>query len=366
MTPISRNLAQCARLIDKRNLKEFSWGIEGAVKILEKGRIPPRTFSGGRVHQEVEINTVLSKSTYDDLYKESINFLKNSQQMDTVEKTMQIEHIAKKWGNKLNPSNSPDTQTSLGNSVTNHISPKSQTCTLKGVEVMSEIMTVYLEILEEAVKEEKLSSVLLNTNVETFYRLLNACILGWALVPTTASGMKAQNFLYRMEELCNMSPYLAELTPSAITYGAVLRAWVKSTDTPERNGAVEARRLLEHQSRIYSYGVNSKSQPNMYHYNTLMHGYALRGMVSEAESLLKSLENKRIYVDSAKGERLFLSPDVMTYSSCMNVYSKVSERLEGRSAAKRAEDLLYRLYKKYEETGDKMFMPNQVTFGTGM
>ena len=360
MTPIPRHLARCARLVDNKN----SWRVAGVVKCLEKDRIPLRTFSAGRVHREVEIQTLTSRS-FDELYKESTDFLKKCQHMDTNEKTMRIQNIGTEWSKVLNRINSTDNQPSLTANITNDVSPASQTCNLKGVEVMSEIMTLLLDVLEDAAGEEKMPNPSLKLNVRTFNDLLNVCLGGWGLVQTTTSGVKAQNLLNRMEALCKLNPQLTALTPSTISYGAVIRAWVKTIDTPRRNGAVEARKLLEHQSKLYSSGVNT-SHPNIYQYNALMHGYAVRGMIFEAESLLEGLENKSIYVESVQGERTYFSPNVLTYSSCMNCYLKVKGRLEGKSAACRAEDLLFRLYKKYEETGNKLFMPNQITFGTGM
>ena len=306
------------------------------------------------------------------MYQESTDFIQQCQNMTLSKKCMLLLNLGEEWIKILKQSST----TNLTQSP--RVMPPTKTKEkerqhLKGIEVLTELMNILLDSLEDAATREVEGTMssghfLRHVNMSQYYWHLTECMDIWGSLPTTTSGAKAEHLLNRMEKVCTLDDHYAPLTPNAVAYGSVMKAWVNTIDTPGgTNGAVEASRVLEHQCDLFSAGFGKHSPPNMHIYNTLMHGYAMRGMVPEAESLLEGLENKSIYAESVEGERIYFTPDVMTYSSCINVYSKYKGRpLKGKSAADRAEDLLHRLYKKYEETGDSKFMPNQITFGTGM
>ena len=109
---------------------------------------------------------------------------------------------------------------------------------------------------------------------------------------------------------------------------------------------------------VYSNKENHLAKPNLIAYNTCLHGYAQRGMIDEAEALIENLESLAL-------NDYELSPDVFTYSICMNAYEKHSRIRRGAPVDERAEKLLAKMIEKYEQTGDRRFMPNQFTFGTG-
>lgn len=61
---------------------------------------------------------------------------------------------------------------------------------------------------------------------------------------------------------------------------------------------------------------------------------------------------------------VYLCPDVVSYSICINAYAKSTGKDQKDTAAKRADNLLQRMMRRYERTGDRRYMPNQYTFGT--
>mmetsp|Transcript_12102 Transcript_12102/g.22648 ORF Transcript_12102/g.22648 Transcript_12102/m.22648 type:complete len:897 (+) Transcript_12102:266-2956(+) len=172
--------------------------------------------------------------------------------------------------------------------------------------------------------------------------------------PGKDNGIRANKILERMEEL----DIFTEMEDSAmirqISYGAVIQAYCITIDDPQDgtvNGAIEARKLLERLESIQGY------DPPLRVYNSCLHGFAIRGMIDEAEGLLSMLEER-----SKTNNQLV--PDVLTYSACLNAYSKYTGKEVGKPLAERAEDILRRMIKRYDSTGNLQFRPNQYTFGT--
>jgi pentatricopeptide repeat domain (PPR motif) len=175
-------------------------------------------------------------------------------------------------------------------------------------------------------------------------------------LPGKDNGIKAERILQRMEELGLFTETEEEgSTIRQISYGAVIQAYCITIDDPDgvANGAVEARRLLQKLESMQGF------ESALRIYNSCLHGFAIRGMVDEAEDLLTMLEER-------SKTNIKLTPDVLTYSACLNAYSKYTGREEvGKPLADRAEDILHRMMKRYDSTGDIHFRPNQYTFGTG-
>jgi pentatricopeptide repeat protein len=99
-------------------------------------------------------------------------------------------------------------------------------------------------------------------------------------------------------------------------------------------------------------------KPPLRIYNSCIHGFAVRGMIDESERLLERLEELSEVNEG-------LRPDVLTCSTVLNAYLKYKGRVQGKPLEKRAEDLLDRMMRRYEATGDVQYRPNQYTFGTG-
>ena len=89
-------------------------------------------------------------------------------------------------------------------------------------------------------------------------------------------------------------------------------------------------------------------------------------MVVEVEALLSKMEKDCDAKDkNISRSKVYICPDVFSYSICVNAYAKSTGKDQKDTAAKRADNLLQRMMKRYEKTGDRRYMPNQYTFGTG-
>ena len=72
--------------------------------------------------------------------------------------------------------------------------------------------------------------------------------------------------------------------------------------------------------------MNKKAKPNVWVYNTCLHGYAMRGMIYEVEALLEKLEQNDL--NHEEGDENRLRPDVYSYSICLNAYEKFKGKNE--------------------------------------
>lgn len=196
--------------------------------------------------------------------------------------------------------------------------------------------------------------------------------------PNKMNGYKAQALLERMERIYGKldRSKTKSIIPSTVTYCAVISAWADTIDHNSKkrlnhsdkenseivNGAIMASKILDKMEKVYMNGDNIKAKPNLQSYNTCLHGFAKRGMVNETERMLKNLE-------SLNDEELI--PDVYSYSICLNAYAnryKVAKgkyNIDNGRVNGRVEELLMNMIRKYEQTGDRRFLPNQFTFGTG-
>ena len=188
------------------------------------------------------------------------------------------------------------------------------------------------------------------------------------------NGINASKLLNRLEDIYQNSPRNAKnIRPTSICYGSAIKVWAISIDTPNtnnnknnNNGAIETRRILDRMLTAYGSGNNIWAKPTMISFNSCLHAYTLRGMVTEVEALLRKMETQCEDIDPQTHQKreIYLHPDVMPYTTCINAWVKSSGR-KGDAAVKRADDLLQRMLKRYERAGDRRDMPNQYTFSSG-
>ncbi len=314
---------------------------------------------------------------YDKLLNKSKLFLQNYEKIALVAKrTKEIRQLVFEW-NTMWMSTPSSSSTSSTNNIfsnlrnkpklpkknednydvsTNNIIHKQSNITLEGVKIVDQMAHKLLDEIEYMIDQNKTISS--QTDV-----ILHFALGGWSKAPPSEyNGIKAQELLERMdyihEKLDNSISFI-NIQPTTICYGAAIGAWSNTIDDKDsdRNGAKMAEKLLKKMEAKYFNEKNDDAKPNLIVYNICLHAYAQRGMIYEAEALIEKLE-------SSDDDELI--PDVYTYSICMNAYEKFKGRIkEGLPVEKRAEDLLMKMIEKYEKTGNRRFMPNQFTVGTG-
>jgi len=176
---------------------------------------------------------------------------------------------------------------------------------------------------------------------------------------------KAQQLLDRLEEINikhhrlknkrNLSFKEQDVFPTARIYNHVLNCWSRSMISDAEKHATA---LLSRMASPRTEGV-AFPRPDIFSYNNMLNLYASRGDVSAAEALLKKLE------ESEKG----VTADVYSYTIVMNAMQRRFLSGKGDRYMKdpqRAEELLARLVRKYEESGftEGKLCPTSVTFGT--
>lgn len=301
----------------------------------------------------MEVNLEQRQGQYIKLLNKSKYFLGNYKdtQNSVSYKTMTINQLVSEWNAIWGSPSESFTFLNI-----NTPSQDNAGVTLESVEIVDELVHKLLDEVEEMLSQNKAITAPL-------YSIVSFGLGGWAKAPPTdMNGIKAQQIIDRIEYIhgeLDKSKSLS-LQPSTILYGAAIRAWTNSIDSnvSEGNGASMACKLLEKMENIYSNGENPSAKPNLRVYNTCLHGLAKRGMIVEAERFIEKMEK-------LNDEELI--PDVYTYSICMNAYEKFNgNNMKGKPVEKHAKQLLTKMLKKYEQTGDRRFMPNQFTYGTGM
>ena len=114
------------------------------------------------------------------------------------------------------------------------------------------------------------------------------------------NGINASKLLNRLEDIYQNSPRNAKnIRPTSIYYGSAIKAWAISIDTSNtttnknnNNGAIEARLILDRMLMAYGSGNNIWAKPTMISFNSCLHAYTLRGMVTEVEALLRKMETQ--------------------------------------------------------------------------
>lgn len=278
------------------------------------------------------------------LYQNCITFLEQEQSLDstkmTREITTMIEEWTKLWGKESN-SNSIKSRNYFGNE-------KEEKLLRNGVQIVDRLAHLLLDARDANIGN--------NRDRTDYVTSVNLALSFWAKSPPSKlNGQRAQRLMDRMEG--------ADLLPEnnekrwkelrQISYGAVIQAHCISIDDAKEkvDGATKALQLLNKMEA-------KKMKPPLRIYNSCIHGFAVRGMIDESEKLLERLEEL-----SEVNENL--RPDVLTCSTVLNAYLKYRGKVQGKPLEKRAEDLLDRMMRRYEATGDVQYRPNQYTFGTG-
>mmetsp|Transcript_9514 Transcript_9514/g.14149 ORF Transcript_9514/g.14149 Transcript_9514/m.14149 type:complete len:833 (+) Transcript_9514:2-2500(+) len=215
----------------------------------------------------------------------------------------------------------------------------------------------------------------------------------WAKSGDPLAAEKAQNILMRMEN--NI-----DVTPNTISYNAVLNSWSKS---PLRDAPRKAEGLLRKMQYFYNTGINSEAEPDMISYNTVIMAWAkyrqedAAACGQSAEHLLNECEQlyemghakyaptvftyntvveawtKSNNPNAKRGEMILermlqastdrkdLIPDAYGFNSVIQAYSKLGTP----ASAAKAEELLMRMTKLYEE-GNEKIRPQLYTYTTVM
>ena len=177
---------------------------------------------------------------------------------------------------------------------------------------------------------------------------------------------KAQELLDRLEEINikyqetkhahNLSFNESDVHPNMKLYNHVLSCWSRSLRNDSEKQALG---LLERMKTPRNDAI-SFPRPDIISYNNILNLYATRGDVDSAEAMLNQLEESENEITA----------DVYSYSTVMKTIQRrfLSKQGGDRSIndPKRAEELLARLFRKYEESGftELRLCPTAVTFGT--
>lgn len=181
-----------------------------------------------------------------------------------------------------------------------------------------------------------------------------------------AAAFKAKDLLDRLEDITikhhrmknnqilSFNEY--DVFPTTRIYNHVLNCWTRSMS---KDSEKHATALLSRMASPRTEGV-SFPKPDIFSYNNMLNLYASRGDVVAAEALLKQLE------ESDNNE---VTPDVYSYTIVMNAMQRRFLSEKGDRFMKdpqRAEELLARLVRKYDESGFTVgrLCPTSVTFGT--
>jgi len=295
------------------------------------------------------------------LFQSSQKLLQNHDKMNSTQKTKEISRLITEW-NKIWPRQAQThvLSTSSINDDTNNNDTKFQKLITEGVDKADKLAHVLLDIIQEAITQNKILD-------SDYQEQLVMVLTGWSKVaPSPYNGRRAQQLVDKMDEIymeTKQRKLPVVVQPNTICYGMVLTAYSLSIDRKGYNNAVEGGKLLKKMEERYISGENPLASPNLQLYNSCLHGYAKRGMVAETEALIEKLES---FCDTSDDNdpNNNLCPDVYSYSICINAYEKCKGRVDGKPVEKRAEDVLNRMMKRYEATGNRRFMPNQFTFGT--
>ena len=160
---------------------------------------------------------------------------------------------------------------------------------------------------------------------------------------------------HRIENKWNLSFTKEDVFPTTRIYNHVLNCWARSKN---HDAEKHAKALLSRMASPRHEGVAFPG-PDIFSYNNMLNLYASRGNVSAAEALLKDLE------ESENG----VTADVYSYTIVMNAMQRRFLSGKGDRYMKdpqRAEELLARLVRKYEESEftNGRLCPTSVSFGT--
>jgi len=179
----------------------------------------------------------------------------------------------------------------------------------------------------------------------------NCVIDGWARVAhkfgSDESGKRAEALLAWMIQLNELEEGKSRnLKPDLITMNSLINAWSKSSMP---NAAQRAQDILDYMEDNQEL---SGIRPNDVSYTSVIVGWTNSGDPSAAKNAEKILlRMEKLYENGVT----VVKPNVVTYSSCINAYSKLGQ-------ARRAEELLQRMQSQYEKDGDSELKPNVFSY----
>lgn len=209
----------------------------------------------------------------------------------------------------------------------------------------------------------------------------NLVLQGWARQNSLASAQRADNLLSVLLRLS--STLKAPYTPDAYSYAAVLHAYAKSGG--KLRAALRANELLEqlihsnrrldtdvcHNAVINAWAASGDPragsraeqilrrllgstdiQPTLISFNACIKAYAKSGQPDHAQRLLDELKKM-------SGKRPELAPDKISYSSCIDAWSR---SCTSSVSAAMAEGLLREMEAAFEVTGDENIRPDIVAY----
>jgi len=334
------------------------------------------------------------------------HFLNNFKDMNSSQKTRQIQHLTHKWGTlwskKTLPKNFFKTNHNLNNNRNKIGNSKNIDQIANGIQYVDKLVHILLDTIEtETSKGLKEVKSLTSKKQSKFNHpnskritgrydvVYNIALRGWAKagihIPSISNmaASKAQTILDRMEAIYDAiydtSPnkdnedIIQDIRPHTILYDIVIPAWASSSD--DKDGAMRAFELLQHMEDLALTGKNPFAKPSQLTYNGCVHGFAKRGMLPEAEMLLDTMEQKYNATATTNQHQHnnndydnttnnipdpIICPDVVTYTCIMNAYGKAKIK----DAANKAEELLFKMMEMYDRTGNDQVKPNAVTYGT--
>jgi hypothetical protein len=168
--------------------------------------------------------------------------------------------------------------------------------------------------------------------------------------------------------------------PNVKSYNNIINAWchTETEDAPERAEFIlkalllrRSKHSMEDRDIITSHPLVSTIRPDIVTFNLVLNAWAKSCQLQSgerAERLLNFMtnhasgENKFIPINHMKVSMndLDIEPDVISYNSTMNAWSKCGHE----NAVYRAENVLNRLIDEYKKTGK--VVPNSISFSTPM
>lgn len=286
-----------------------------------------------------------------EIYDKSLNCLDEAKKMtSSKECAVLIDEWYKCLSHEIEPSSSSSSTTTTTTAFDPYI------YSTGGItESEREELSKYMDIIDKLAHKlldfrEKMGRN--RVDDRTQYRILLHLVLSlWSHAPPSQNnGPKAQCILDRIIKIaksCNDK----SLIPTEKEYGCVIHAWANTIDNNGVDGGTMALRLLDDLPKM------KNVRPSRIAYNTALHALASRGRVDDVEKILDRMEHASVEGNTP-------TPDVFTYSTVLNVYQKSNKTRKTLIIAKRAEGLIHRMLRRYNETGDITIRPNQYTFGS--
>ncbi|KAL7522746.1 hypothetical protein ACHAWX_007430 [Stephanocyclus meneghinianus] len=184
----------------------------------------------------------------------------------------------------------------------------------------------------------------------------NSVINAWAKSTERGSGRRAEKLLSDLWKFWEEEGREGELKPDARSFNSVINAVARSR---EKNCADRAKDLLDEMGRLYNEG-DTELLPHAVSFGAIINAYANsleEGASDKAAQLLMHMESLyQLGFENAK-------PTTFVYNACMNAFAK-DPFISGSNndAAKKAEQLLESMEKRYEEERDGRVKPDCISY----